>query len=322
MPYDFIDQNIVATCLIQPHDNDSFYNPRPLLHTGFAFDGNHYTLGVQDGMASPWVANGGNLHATWWTESQNGPFRGDQQNFPTFGLVLLSPVSLVILDQSTPVGVANDLPLWMQFLLGDSNALANDFDGAVQGFLPSSVCYADGIVSVTYTPDAGNQASYVYPAWDPSVSYNAGDIVTYNGVRYQAVAPTPSAITSASESAGNVVTLTVSTGPWTPGEQASLTGLTGATWLNGLTVTLLAGTTSTSLIFHDPTAHGSYGPAGETGTATQVNVNLPPVAANLNFWSVEMTPPYPTPYPAVGVTSHMVVSIDFVQDSVYLDVAV
>ena len=83
MPYDFIDQNIVATCLIQPHDNDSFYNPIPLLHTGFAFNGNHYTLGVQDGMASPWVANGGNLHATWWSEAQAGnPFRGDQVLMP------------------------------------------------------------------------------------------------------------------------------------------------------------------------------------------------------------------------------------------------
>lgn len=248
MPYDFIDQNIVATCLIQPHDNDSFYNPIPNLHTGFAFNGFHYTLGVQDGNASPWVSNGGNIQATWWTEAQSGnPFRGDQQNFPTYGLVLLSPVSLVILDQSTPVAEATALPLWMQFLLADQNALANDFDGAVQGFLPASVCYADGIISVTYSPDAGNQASYVYPAWDPSTSYNAGDIVTYNGVRYEAV------------------------------------------------------------LFGAPPAPPVAG--------------IPP-SLNLNFWQVEMTPPYPTPYPAVGVTSHMVVSIDFVQDSVYLDVAV
>ena len=248
MPYDFIDQNIVATCLIQPHDNDSFYNPIPLLHTGFAFTGNHYTLGVQDGMASPWVANGGNLHATWWIEGMPGnQFRGDQQDFPTYGLVLLSPVSMVILDQSTPVSVATALPLWMQFLLADTNALANDFNGAIQGFTPSSVCYADGIISVTYTPDSGNVASYVYPAWDPTISYAAGNIVTYNGVRYEAI------------------------------------------------------------------LYGS--PA------------MPPVAGipptfNLNFWTVEITHPYPAPYPTIGVTSHMVVSFDFAQDSVYLDVAV
>lgn len=201
MGYNFISQNIVASCLIQPHDDDSFYNPQRLSHTGYAFDGNHYTLGVQDGPASPWAAAGGNLQASWWTESQTGQYRDDQQDFPTYGLVLLSPVSLVILDQSVPVALATSLPLWMQFVLGDFNALANDFDGAVQGFTPSGVCYADGIVSVTYVPDSGNQASYA------------------------------------------------------------------------------------------------------TGHAPLV-------------------PPYPSPYPAVGVTSHMVVSIDFAKDSVYLDVAV
>jgi hypothetical protein len=248
MPYDFIDQNIVATCLIQPHDNDSFYNPIPLLHTGFAFNGNHYTLGVQDGIASPYHAAGGNLQATWWTEAQAGSeFRGDQQNFPTYGLVLVSPVSLVILDQSTPVAVANALPLWMQFLLADNNALANNFDGAVIGFTPASVCYADGIISVTYVPDSGCQATYTFPTWNPSTSYNAGDIVTYNGVRYEA------------------------------------------------------------LLFGAPLAPPVAG--------------IPPTL-NPNFWKVEITLPYPAPYPTIGMNSHMVVSIDFVQDSVYLDVAV
>lgn len=196
MAYDFIDQNILASCLIQPHDDDSFYNPVRNLHTGYAFNGQHYTLGVQD-TGSTFA---GNLQASWWTETNN-LYRGDQQDFPTYGLVLLSPVSLVILDQGTPVSVATALPLWMQFVLGDYNALANDFNGAIQGFTPSAVCYADGIVSVTYVPDSGNQASY------------------------------------------------------SPG--------------------------------HSP-----------------------------------VFPPYPSPYPTIGVTSHMVVNIDFTQDSCYLDVAV
>jgi hypothetical protein len=248
MSYDYIDQSIVATCLIQAHDNDSFYNPIPLQHTGFAFNGFHYTLGVQDGMSSPWVSNGGNLQASWWTETQTGnEFRGDQQNFPTYGLVLLSTVSMVILDQSTPVAEATALPLWMQFLIGDSNALANDFDGAIQGFTPSGVCYADGIISVTYYPDQGNQAAYVFPEWDPTISYTAGQIVTFNGLRYKAV---------------------------------------------------------------------DYGSPPEPPVA-----GIPP-AFNLNFWVVQITQPYPAPYPAIGVTSHMVVSFDFAKDSVYLDVAV
>jgi hypothetical protein len=186
MPYDFIDQNIVASCLIQPHDDDSFYNPTGKnQHTGFAFDGNHYTLGVVDGPTSPWVTNGGNPQATWWSEANN-PYRGDQQNFPTYGLVLLSPVSLVILDQAIAVSVATALPLWMQFILEDTNALANNFDGAVQGFFPSSVCYADGIISVTYSPDAGNQPSYSpsqhpilkpYPSPYPTIGANSNMVV-------------------------------------------------------------------------------------------------------------------------------------------------
>ena len=190
--YDFIDQNIVASCLIQPHDDDSFYNPVRLKHTGYAFNGQYYVLGVQQV---------GHQAASWWTEfSTAGPYRGDQADFPTYGLVLLSPVSLVILDQATPVAQASALPLWMQFLLGDNNALANNFNASVQGFLPAGLSYADGIISVIYTPDPGNQQSYL------------------------------------------------------------------------------------------PANHPIY-------------------------------PPYPTPYPNVGVISHMVVNIDFVQDSVYLDVS-
>src|SRR5271156_5080048 len=237
MAYNFINQNIVASCLIQPHDDDSFYNPIRNQHTGYAYNGIHYTLGVQDTIST----FAGNLIASWWSEVQSGnPYRGDQQNFPTFGLVLLSPVSLVILDQSIPVSVATALPLWMQFLLGDTNALANDFNGAVQGFLPSSVCYADGIISVTYTPDPGNQATYVFSAWNSTTTYTPGDFVTYNGIRYQ---------------------------------------------------------------------------------ATAINTDAPP-PTNLGVWIVEITHPYPTPYPTIGVDSNMVVSIDFPTDSVYLDVAV
>jgi len=151
MAYDFIDQNIVASCLIQSHTDDSFYNPVVNSHTGYAFDGNYYSVGA--------VVNG-HQKASWFTEFGTNPFRGDQAAFPAYGLVLVSPVSLVILDQSTSVSQASALPLWMQFVLGDNNALANNFNGSEQGFTPRSVCYADGIVSVTYTPDAGNQEAF------------------------------------------------------------------------------------------------------------------------------------------------------------------
>ena len=151
MSYDFIDQNIVASCLIQGRTDDSFYNPVVNSHTGYAFDGNYYSVGA--------IVNG-HQQASWFTEYGTNTFRGDQAAFPSYGLVLLSPVSLVILDQGTAVAQATSLPLWMQFVLGDNNALANNFNGSEQGWTPSAVCYADGIVSVTYTPDSGNQESF------------------------------------------------------------------------------------------------------------------------------------------------------------------
>ena len=129
----------------------------------------------------------------------------------------------------------------MQFLLQDNNALANNFNGAVQGFLPSGVVYADGIVSVIYTPDSGNQAPWNFNAWSALTAYNDGDLVTYNLTRWRAV--------------GSPV------------------------------------------------------------------VGVPP-SLTASDWYPEITQPYPVPYPNVGVTSRMVVSVDFAADSVYLDVAV
>jgi hypothetical protein len=232
MAYNFIDQNIVASCLIQGHTDDSFYNPVPNSHTGYAVDGNYYALGV----LQPTHAK-----ASWFTEFGTNAFRGEQAAFPTNGIALLSPVSLVILDQTKSVAQAEQLPMWMQFLLQDNNALANNFNGAVQGFLPSGLVYADGIVSVIYTPDSGNQAPWNFDAWSATVTYSNGDLVTYNLTRWEAVGAPP--------------------------------------------------------------------------------VGIPPSLTS-SFWYPEITQPYPGPYPNVGVSSRMVVSIDFAADSVYLDVAV
>lgn len=155
MAYDYIDQNIVATQLIQPHDNDSFYNPGPPNnHTGYAADGFWY----QDGVVQPSVPV-----ASWFSESE-GAYRGDGGHFPNAGLILLSPVALTILDQATPTLDAHALPLWMQFLLGDTLALANNFDGALNGWTPTGLTYADGVISVIYSPDSGNQVGGTPPA--------------------------------------------------------------------------------------------------------------------------------------------------------------
>jgi len=244
MAYDFINQNIVASCLIQPHDDDSFYNPIRNQHTGYAYNGIHYTLGVQDTNST----FAGKLMASWWSEVQTGnPYRGDQQNFPTYGLVLLSPVSLVILDQSIPVSVATSLPLWMQFLLGDTNAFANNFDGSIQGFLPASLCYADGIISVTYTPDSGNQ-----PYLPPTSVANI----------------TATSITS------NVLTVTAGN-TFVPGQVAAIAG-TAETFLNGQSVTI---TTANAIQFTANFTNADYTNGADTGTATVTLAITPPYEA-------------------------------------------
>ena len=139
VPYDYLDQDIQATALIQVRDDDSFYNPS-LGHNGFAFDGTRYTAGVQDA---------GPIFASWYTESA-GSYRSTLQTFPKYGLILLSKVAMTILDEST-----RDLALWMQFLMNNTNALTNNFSGGNIGFTPQSLCYADGIVSITCVPDEG-----------------------------------------------------------------------------------------------------------------------------------------------------------------------
>jgi len=88
--------------------------------------------------------------ASWYTEGA-GSYRGILPTFPKAGLVLLSNVALTILDETTA-----SLNMWMQFLLADSFALANNFNGELNGWQPAKLAYADGIISVIYTPDSGN----------------------------------------------------------------------------------------------------------------------------------------------------------------------
>jgi len=146
-PYNFLGQSILASCLIQIRDDDSFFNPVALQHTGFAYDGNYYAAGVPGFVGSPPVSQ-----ASWFLEGVS-TFRGATGPFPTAGLVLLSPAALSIFeDSSVP------LTLWMGFLLGDGLALSDNYTyGATTvGYTPSAVQYANGIVTVTMTPDPGS----------------------------------------------------------------------------------------------------------------------------------------------------------------------
>ena len=69
------------------------------------------------------------------------------------------------------------------------------------------------------------------------------------------------------ETSVNVVTLTVAANLSTSGQYVALQGLTTGTWLNGYVVLLTPASTSTTLVFVDPTSHGTQSSHAETGTA-------------------------------------------------------
>jgi hypothetical protein len=138
--YDYLDQSLSASLLILPYDNDGFFSPGIGL-TGFAFDGTHYTNGIQDA---------GPVFASWYVEAP-GPYRSTTKAFPSQAIVILSQVALTIMD-----GTINFPPLWMQFILQDSAGLANNFSNQLIGFTPKFLTYSNGVLSVIAPPDAGS----------------------------------------------------------------------------------------------------------------------------------------------------------------------
>jgi hypothetical protein len=112
-----------------------------------------------------------------------------------------------------------------------------------------------------------------------------------------------STISNIAETAGNVVTLTVSAGQWQAGDRVNLSGLTTGTWLNGQNLSLIAGTSSTSLVFNDPTMHGLQASHAETGTATELGGNVWTLGSSIKIadsdYTVSSVPPTaPNPYPS------------------------
>jgi hypothetical protein len=72
-------------------------------------------------------------------------------------------------------------------------------------------------------------------------------------------------ITHVAESSGNVVTLTLASSPFGPGQLVEISGLSAATWLNGYVVSVTTGTAIT-MTFTDPTSHGTLSSTVLTGT--------------------------------------------------------
>jgi hypothetical protein len=138
--YDILGQSIVSSLLVVVQDNDPFFNPSLLNFTGFSSNGFFYDDGVKT-----------STQASWFLEAQS-PTRGPLPSFPTAALVLLSSTSLSIFDATNTSGLA----LWMQAVVENTSALANNFNNTLVGFTPSGLSYATGIISVIYTPDAGS----------------------------------------------------------------------------------------------------------------------------------------------------------------------
>ena len=119
-------------------------------------------------------------------------------------------------------------------------------------------------IDVDDTDSTFSNIVYTIPS-QPTTSVVLPSSVLLNGCNFSNV----------SETSGSVVTLTVYEYTSFPnnstvGMQVVLSGLTTATWLNGVTVTLITGTTSEYLVFNDPTLHGTQSSTAETGSSAPV----------------------------------------------------
>jgi hypothetical protein len=134
LAYQYLSQPVLASLSFGVKDDDSFFNPTGLGHTGFAFDTNHYTAGVLDaGHAAP-----------SWTAEGSSATRGPLAAFPEQTVVVISEASFAILDATTDA-----LNLWMLFYLCDFFAYPSTFAGDVASFTAESATWASGLLSIT-----------------------------------------------------------------------------------------------------------------------------------------------------------------------------
>jgi hypothetical protein len=196
--YDYLDQSLYSSIIILPFNNETFFHPGLGL-TGFSFDGTHYTNGVQDP---------GPLFASWYSEAP-GPYRSASKPFPSQAVVILSQVSMVIMDATKEIfiGTRATLPFWMQFLISDNFMLGNNIEDQFIGFTPQKLTYSNGVISVIGTPDSGSyiQSNVVFTV----------DFINDVGYCYLAVIPPPIVPTSPTDDnilvSRNIITSAVGT---------------------------------------------------------------------------------------------------------------
>ena len=137
--YAYLSQPVAASLSIAIRDDDSFFNPVRLGHTGYGFDGVYYTVGVPNTAQI----------ASWSSEGVSAT-RGALASFPTAAVVLVSSASVSILDATT-----DSLNLWMLFYLSDGYALPNNFTGGSLSFTAGHATWADGMLSILLKSDPG-----------------------------------------------------------------------------------------------------------------------------------------------------------------------
>lgn len=110
-------------------------------------------------------------------------------------------------------------------------------------------------------------------------------------------APNSKSITNSSENASNTVTLTVGAAHgFVALQRVTFIGLTTMTWINSVTV-IITSVTATTILFQDPTSHGTSASHADTGTTTLV----PPM--ELTFTSVGTAGDTRMMFPVLGVAN-------------------
>jgi len=140
--YTSLTQPVLTSLTISVKDDDPFFNPVELTHTGFAYDGFMYNGGVQNPSQT----------ASWYSE---GPSltRGTLASFPTDAVIVVSAGSLTILDAT-----ANPLAMWMLFYYCDQYAFPNNFQGAIESFSSVAASWGAGKLTVVMVADPGSEA--------------------------------------------------------------------------------------------------------------------------------------------------------------------
>jgi hypothetical protein len=126
------------------------------------------------------------------------------------------------------------------------------------------------------------------------------DVAAFWSLQHVPATSNSKAVTNISETAGNLVTLTVGASHgYLLGDRITIPSLTVGSWLNGQNAVLSA-VAATTITFTDPTAHGAQASTATVGTVTQIpNSELQVTAA---AGAAEERVIFPAPYVGAGGT--------------------